>query len=299
MCPASNNTPASASRPVEVHGHRGCRGLMPENSLPAFLHALDLGVDMLEMDVVITGDGQPIVSHEPWFNPEICTPPNGQRVEPPGPGNNLFELPYAAIRAWDCGTRQHPRFPGQQPQPVAKPLLADVVEQTFLHARQNGGSEVRFNIELKSQPDWDGIFHPEPNRFAALVVEVLDQYAIRGVTLLQSFDYRILRSLRQLAPDVALSVLVDHHEPPDAVLERLTFQPEVYSPRHDLVDSGVMGFVRECGMKLAAWTANQRDEFARLVDLGVDAIITDFPDQLIDFITTHPNAEKGMAHPKG
>ena len=186
---------------LEVHGHRGCRGLRPENTLPAFIHALELGVDVLELDVVISADRQVVVSHEPWLNPLICRGPNGEPIPVEDALEfNLYRMPYQQIQKCDCG-RPHPNFPNQQSTPAFKPLLRDVLAATELWAAQQLGPRLPgYSIEVKSLPDGDDAFHPAPSDFLQLVLAELEFANITSRTTLLCFDPRILRLAHQLRP---------------------------------------------------------------------------------------------------
>jgi len=162
----------------DLQGHRGARGLAPENTIPACRRALDLGVTTLEMDVVISGDGQVVVSHEPWMNHKICSLPSGAPVpENVGREHNLYRMPYAEIEEYDCGRRQHPDFPRQATQPAVKPLLHDVIAMAEAYVAEHDRPPVFYNIEIKSRPDWDGTFHPEPEAFAPILATSLNNLA--------------------------------------------------------------------------------------------------------------------------
>ena len=161
-------------RGPEVHGHRGCRGLRPENTLPAFLHALALGVDVLELDVVISADKQVVVSHEPWLNPLICLGPDGQPIAAYRCASlQSLPVPYATIRRCDCGQLRHPAFPEQSPQPAYKPLLREVLAATRSSLPTAGPPPGGYSIEIKSSPEGDDVFHPAPAEFLALVLAEL------------------------------------------------------------------------------------------------------------------------------
>ena len=150
------NEPVMPRAGFDWQGHRGCRGLMPENSLPAFLHALDFPeVITLELDLAVSKDNQLIVSHEPWFNPVICRAPGGDSIPHRDAEKNLiYRHTVSEIRAFDCGSLGNPRFPQQQKQPTYKPTLREVVAAVRTKAP---GRAIRWNIEIKSQPAWDGL----------------------------------------------------------------------------------------------------------------------------------------------
>ena len=286
--PLSPLLPASSSlRRPEVHGHRGCRGLRPENTLPAFLHALALGVDVMELDVVISADMQVVVSHEPWLNPLICLGPAGNPVPSDQAfGHNLFRMPYAEIRRCDCGQLQHPGFPEQVSQPAPKPLLREVLLAVEAAARQLRRAPVGYSIEIKCSPAGDGVYHPAPADFLGLVLAELSAADVLPRTTLLCFDGRILQLAHQLVPGLATCLLVEDEQPWAWHLQQLGFVPTTLGPDFMTV---VPAAVRELrsgfpGLRLVPWTVNQPADMRRLLALGVDGMTTDYPDRLLSVL---------------
>ena len=155
---------------INIHGHRGARGLFPENTVAAFIEAVKMGVDTLELDVVISADNKVVVSHEPWMNELFCTKPDGTPVEKnAGQKYNLHKMTYAEIKSFDCGKRTNPGFPQQKAIPSYKPLLREVIEEVETFTKENKLPPVKYNIEIKSEQKDDGIFNPLPEIFVNLV----------------------------------------------------------------------------------------------------------------------------------
>jgi len=272
------------SRPpaVEVHGHRGCRGLYPENTLPAFLHAARLGVDVQELDIVLSADGQVVVSHEPWMSAAICLDARGQRIPvAEEQQHNLYQLPYATIRRYDCGQLQHPDFPEQQSVPAYKPLLREVVAATDALTRELGRSPVRFSVEVKSTPPGDLLFHPEPAVFVPVVLAELQKLGIVPRTTLLSFDRRILQEARRQLPDLGLCLLVEDETPFEQHIRALGFVPEVYGPHYGLVSAQLLKAAARHHLRVVPWTVNDPTELRRLAQLSVAGLTTDYPDRLL------------------
>lgn len=280
----------SPTRQPEVHGHRGCRGLRPENTLPAFLHALTLGVDVLEMDVVLSADKQVVVSHEPWLNPAICLDPAGQLVKPVGPGEasafNLYQMPYASIRQCDCGQLRHPNFPEQVSGRAYKPLLREVLAVVEAATRQLARSPVGYSIEVKSSPGGDYLFHPAPEVLCPLVLAELNETQVLSRTTLLSFDPRILRIAHHLQPDLATCLLVEDLLPWTEHIEQLGFVPTTFGPDfHTVTAAAIQGLRTEYpGLRLVPWTVNSFHDMSRLLALGVDGMTTDYPDRLLSLL---------------
>ena len=275
--------PAMAQYQLDIQGHRGCRGLMPENSMPAFLKAVELGVTTLEMDVVISGDGEIVVSHEPYMSHVICNSPDGKPVSKgEGKGVNIYELTYAEIQKYDCGSRLHPDFPNQQKLSVVKPTLKMVVKSVQRFAAENKYALPAFNIELKSNPKEYGVYYPKPEVFAGFVVNEIRRLGIEEQTTLQSFDINILEELfKASSRKFAISYLVESGKNIEKNLDRLTFKPDIYSPLYTLLTEQTIKHLHEQGMRVIPWTVNTLEEADRLIGWGVDGIITDYPDQFV------------------
>lgn len=274
----SDPTPPSS---FDLQGHRGARGLLPENTIPAFIRALELGVTTLEMDAVITRDEQVVVSHEPWFSSLICSTPSGQPVpEDEERQHRIYELTYEEVAQYDCGSRGNPRFPRQEAMPVAKPLLRDVIAAAEAYTAEHGLPAVQYNIETKSTPAGDGVFHPGPEAFTRLLYDVLVETGVKDRTILQSFDVRTLRVGRVLDASWRLALLIGGGEDRglEANLEGLGFTPHIYSPDYRLVDTALLKAAHGRGMQVIPWTVNTQEEMLRLQALGVDGLITDYPD---------------------
>ncbi|UPL49093.1 glycerophosphodiester phosphodiesterase family protein [Hymenobacter sublimis] len=266
----------------EVHGHRGCRGLRPENTIPAFLHALTLGVDVVELDVVISADNQVVVSHEPWMSAAICRTPAGQPIPfEQQKQHNVYQLPYATIRQYDCGLTRHPYYPEQMPEPAHKPLLREVVQALDKLAFQLGRRPVRFSIELKSTPEGDGIYHPTPSRFLELVLLELRALSLLARTTLLCFDKRVLQAARQLLPALPLCLLVEDEKPLSAHLMELGFIPSLYGPEFRLLTPELITELRQQHIDLVPWTVNEPADLRHVLAYQPKGITTDYPDRLL------------------
>ncbi|MCS7012414.1 MAG: glycerophosphodiester phosphodiesterase [Chloroherpetonaceae bacterium] len=272
-------TQAPQRRAFDLQGHRGARGLLPENTIPAFLKALEYGVTTLECDVVISKDRRVVVSHEPWFSHEISTAPSGKPVEKSEEKQfNIYEMTYDEILRFDVGKRGHARFPKQQAMPAIKPLLSEVFREVEAYCLKHNLPPVRFNIEIKSTPEGDGKFHPSPEEFAQLLYKELYEAGMLTRATVQSFDVRALQAMRAIDSTVTLALLVDNTLSLNENLWQLGFTPDIYSPYYRLVTPELVEEVHKRRMKLIPWTVNDLDEMKCLLDMGVDGIITDYPD---------------------
>lgn len=265
---------------LDIQGHRGARGLFPENTIPGFKGALDLGVQTLELDVVVSSEGFIVVSHEPWLNPEICLDPEGN-VIPEGEGRNwnLFEMTYDSIAQCDCGMRPHSKFPDQIHYPAHKPLLSEVIDSMETHARETRRELPYYNIELKTVPLTEGIWNPSPIGFCALVRKVIQEKGIADRTIIQSFDTEILENMHRIFPQIRISLLVEDQDPLMA-LDSLSFQPDILSPDQTLLTKELISKVHDKGIKVIPWTVNDPGSAKRWIEWGVDGLITDYPDRI-------------------
>lgn len=268
---------------MDVQGHRGCRGLLPENTLPAFMKAIELGVQTLEMDVVISKDHQVLLSHEPFLSHEICSGPESEEItEETEKDWNLYQMDYAEIKACDCGLKSHKRFPNQKKLKAYKPLLSEVIAAAEEKSQSANRSDLFYNIETKSKPQTDSIYHPDPETFTDLLVSVIKEAGIEDRVIIQSFDVRTLQVAHKKYPNIPLALLIENKESIEANLEKLGFIPEIYSPEFVLVDQAMISFAKEKGMKVIPWTLNESENIQRMIDLQVDGIISDYPNRVIE-----------------
>jgi glycerophosphoryl diester phosphodiesterase len=269
----------------DLQGHRGARGLMPENSIPSFITALNWGVTTLEMDVAVTKDKKIIVSHEPWMSPEICLKPDGSEIMPsanPAQWIYIYQLTFDQVQEFDCGTKPHPRFPEQQKKAVSKPLLRDVIAAVEDHIKSYTQYEVDYNIEIKSLPEGDDKFHPAPLEFSDLVFQLIDQYLPWERVVIQSFDFRVLKYWHQKYPSVRLAALVERKANPleaRETLKTLGFNPSVYSPDYLLLDKETISIMHKKKIRVIPWTVNEVEAMKTLKSWGVDGLITDYPNR--------------------
>lgn len=264
----------------DKHGHRGCRGIMPENTLQAMLKAIDLGVTTLEMDVVFTKDGEAILSHEPFFNHEITTLPGGAFIkESKEKQFNIYKMNYAETQQYDVGMKPHSRFPQQQKMPATKPRLADVITAVEKYIQAKKLSPVFYNIETKSQPFTDDTFHPAPKAFVDMLMKVIVEKSIIEKVIIQSFDFRTLQIIHRDYPLVKTAALVEDYDKRqlDQQLTALGFIPTIYSPANSLVTEALVNKCHEYKMKIIPWTVNDLSKINELKKIGVDGIITDYP----------------------
>ena len=287
----------------DLEGHRGARGLAPENTLVAFAKALGLGVTTLEMDLAVTRDGVVVVSHDPALNPDLTRGPDGRWLDPPTP--RILELTHAELRGYDVGRLRPLRpyglvYPDQVPADGTRiPALREVYEL----ARRAGNEDVRFNIETKIEPGRPELT-PPPAEFVRAVLDVVRGARAAGRTMVQSFDWRTLRLVRETAPEIE-TVCLTTEEGGGAQLARgqpgaspwlggldaddyggsaprlaVAAKCRVWSPRYRDLSAASLAEAHRLGLRVVPWTANERADMKALIELGVDGIITDRPDRL-------------------
>ncbi|HKB43170.1 MAG TPA: glycerophosphodiester phosphodiesterase [Chitinophagaceae bacterium] len=264
----------------DIQGHRGCRGLMPENTIPALMKALDLGVTTLEMDVVITKDKKVVLSHDQWFAQEITTKPDGTYMgEREERKFNIYWMTYEEVKTFDVGMKPHPRFPQQQKMKVVKPLLLDVIDSAEAHSKTAARPLPYYNIETKSNPEFDGVFQPEPDEFVELLMGVIKEKRMKERVIIQSFDFRTLQYLHQHYPAVKTAMLIEDFDKRNLEdqLKALGFTPTIYSPDYSLVNKDLLKKCYHQNIKVIPWTVNDKETIKKLKAMGVDGIISDYP----------------------
>jgi glycerophosphoryl diester phosphodiesterase len=278
----------------DIQGHRGARGLRPENSVPAFLLALDSGVTTIELDLAVTKDKHLVVSHEPWMSAAICTNPVGKSFDTKDEKKyNIYKMTYEQVRQWDCGSKGNERFPHQQKIATTKPLLSDVIVAVENHIKNFTRYEVDYNIEIKTLPEDDNKFHPKPEAFSDLVYELVDQYLPMDRVVIQSFDFRVLKYWHEKYPDVRLAALVENKKSVDENLAVLGFLPSIYSPYFQLLSKDDVTNLHEKKIRVIPWTVNEENDMLSLKGMDVDGFITDYPDRAARFKRTLNIKPKG------
>ncbi|HSY04785.1 MAG TPA: glycerophosphodiester phosphodiesterase [Steroidobacteraceae bacterium] len=291
--------PGHRLTPFDLEAHRGGRALRPENTLPSFANALSMGVDTLELDMGVTRDGVVVVSHERTLNPDLARAADGRYIDPPG--TPYVKLTLAEVKSYDVGqirpgSDYAARFPEQRVVPGTRiPTLAEV----FALVRRSGDHHVRLNIETKIDPT-----HPEespdPEHFVAVVLELLRREHFSDRVMIESFDWRTLKLVQKQAPGIPTVYLTQQAQPeaniyPDtpwtAGLDPRKYGGSVprmvkaaggniWSPFYGDVDQHSVDEAHKLGLPVVVWTVNEPQDMRRLIDMGVDGIISDRPDLL-------------------
>ena len=266
---------AAIERRILVHGHRGARAMRPENTLPAFKYAIEAGVDVLELDMAVTKDNVLVVSHDPILEPPVCSGAEKTAV--------IHELTLKQVKEWDCGKVQNPRFKTQQTIPGTR---MPTLDEVFTMA---GGSKVEFNIETKIFADKPQ-YTPSPQEFVRLVLRQIRKHKLEKRVILQSFDYRTLRAMKKLAPEIRLAALMEGTDGRDFVTaSKEAGGALIVSPNDALVTAEKVAAAHAAGLQVVPWTVNTSAGWNKMVNAGVDAIISDDPAGLIGYLK-----EKGL-----
>jgi glycerophosphoryl diester phosphodiesterase len=297
----------------DIEAHRGGRALFPENTLPSFANALSMGVNTLELDIGVTSDGTIVVSHERGLNPDLARNPDGVYVAPPG--TPFVRLRLEDVKKYDVGqirpgSRYAAQFPDQHAVPGTRiPTLREV----FDLVRKSGDRNVRFNIETKIDPHHPDE-SPDPERFVTLLLDFLKAQKFTDRAMIQSFDWRTLQLVQKLAPAIPTVYLTLQKGAGATIfLDKASdwtagFDPAehgnsvpaaikaaggaMWSPYFGDVDPGLIAESHRLGIAVVVWTVNKPADMTRMIDMGVDGIISDHPDLLRNVA-----GEKGIALP--
>lgn len=271
----------------DAESHRGGRGVMPENTIPAMLYSLALdGITTLEMDVKITADKRVVLGHDDHLNPWFTLKSNGEELKQEEKEKYpIMQMTYDELKQFDVGSKAHHLFPKQRKMKVSIPLLEDVIDSVQHYIKKEGREQVFYNIEIKSSEEGDHKYNPAPEEFVKLLMEVTEKKGITPYVIVQSADVRTLRVLREKYRHVRISYLVGARRKDFTVeedLEVLGFQPDIYSPNFKYITQEDVEKCQRMGMKVVVWTPNTKEEIEKLKAMGVDGIITDYPELLSD-----------------
>lgn len=292
---------AGSASAFDLQGHRGARGLAPENTLPAFATALSLGVSTLEFDVNMTRDGHLVVGHDPVLQPHLARL-DGNWIATPGPV--IWQTPLADLQRYDVGrldpsSRYGQTYPEQKPVDGTRmPLLGEV----FALAAKSGNTAVRFNIETKIHPGKPEESAP-PERFATALVLAIQSAGLAGRASIQSFDWRTLKVAERLAPNIPRAYLTieggnsdnvqrgqpgaspwlggldaDDHASTPALVKAAGGQ--IWSPFWRNVTPELVAEAQRLGLQVIPWTVNDPAVMEQLIAMKVDGLISDYPNRL-------------------
>lgn len=268
---------------VDAQAHRGGAGLWPENTLTSMTNAVEMGVNTLELDLQISQDKQIVVSHDAYFHARYATRPDGTEVKPEDPKEYLYTMPYDSIAKYDVGKRPSTVWPGKEQKPEIKPLASVLIDSMETRTTRLGRSPMRYNIEIKcKEGKTEGINWPEYHEFVDRCIELLLSKNLGDRLVVQCFDVRALNYMHEKYPQLKLSYLTGSKDVDyDTYMSKLNFKPDWLSPHYSTVNETIVKRCHEDGIKIVPWTADDPAEIQRLIDLHVDAIISNYPDRLL------------------
>jgi len=263
-------------------GHRGTRGLMPENTIPAMTKGLQAGANTIEFDVHITKDSQVVVYHDASLTPSYTTMPDGSDIpEEDRPKYTLYKMDYDSIRQFIIGEKNYPAYPEQQRMRTYAPLMSEMIDSVEAYTAAHGLPPAYYLLEIKSSAKTDGEQQPAPEEYMRILMGVKELQPLGDRLLIQSFDMRPLQVLHRTHPHIRLGFLTgDKTATFEQHLEQLGFTPFFYNPQYQLVTPELIRKCHEKQIKIVPWTVQETDEMERLMAMGVDGIITDYPDRL-------------------
>jgi len=274
---------ASAQHKMDLEAHRGGRGLMPENTIAAMKSALDMGVTTLEMDLGISKDGQVVVSHDSYMSADFMLKPDGSLIKKEEEKSLLlYGMDYQLIKSYDAGTKPHPQFPDQRKFKTYRPLFTELIDSVENYIKTNHLKPVYYNVEIKSSPDGDGIAHPVPRVFVKKVMDIVLEKKLSKRLIIQSFDLRPLQVLHKEYPKQKVSYLVANKDSYADNIKKLGFTPDAFSPYYLMLNREMVDAAHQDKVIVLPWTVNTIAEIKKMEALGVDGIISDYPNLLIE-----------------
>lgn len=280
-CKTAQKTTAISQFPAFYkEGHRGTRGLMPENTIPAMKKAIEVGANIIEVDIYITKDKQVLVAHDPMVNVNHTLYEDGREIAREDARQYVWrQMNYADIRKFDVGSRPYNGWPQQQQIKTYMPLLGELIDSVEAFTAERKLTPVIYNIEVKTSTRYDSLgYNAGPEEMIKAVMDVVNSKNIGKRFYIQSFDMRPLQVVHQQYPGVTIGFLTDSKTATvEQQLTQLGFTPDIYSPHYKLVTPEVVKACKQHTMKLVPWTVNTVEEMKALIALGVDGIITDYP----------------------
>jgi glycerophosphoryl diester phosphodiesterase len=274
-CKSSSLKSQAPTKNIQVHGHRGSRGTHPENTLSAFEEAVSTGVDWLELDLVLSKEDVPVVSHDATISVDLCL---DARKKPLSRVIPIKTQTVKHLKTYDCGSVPNPLFPEQRPVPGQTFVT---LEEVLIWAKNFPEKKVRFNIETKTSVS-EKQFEPDPRNFVDSIIRLLRKYHQIENSILQSFDFRTLVEARKMEPSLKLSALFDRPGPMCKTTKNLG--AAIASPNLSLITQDMVKECHSLGIEVHPWTLNQESEWKSAISMGVDGIITDYPRKLTQFL---------------
>lgn len=276
-----------STKPMTAHqlpsfykvGHRGTRGLMPENTIPSMIKAIETGANTIEFDVHITKDGQVVVYHDASFNPAYTTMPDGAEIPTASRADYTFyKMDYSRIRQFVIGEKPYPEFPQQQRIKSYAPLLSEMIDSVETYTKAHHLAPVFYLLEIKSSAKTDGTEQPAPEEYIDKLMAVKNMLPLGNRLIIQSFDARPLQVLHRRYPAITLGFLTyDKEVNPAKQLDLLGFTPQFYNPFYQFTTPALLTLCHSRKIQVVPWTVQEAAEMKKLKEMGVDGIISDYP----------------------
>lgn len=276
----TNRFLADGTYPVfSAEAHRGGRGLMPENTIPAMFYALkNSNVTTLEMDTHITKDLEVVVTHDDYLSRSFTLQPDGTEItKEEAKKYVVYEMDYLTLSSFIIGSKDYPAFPEQKKVKSYIPRLGDLIDSVQRYIKINKLKQCFYDIEIKSSEKGDDIMHPKPEKFADLVVAVIRKNGITNYTIIQSFDKRALQVVHQKYPDIKLSYLANNDKTYEQHIHDLGFKPFIIGSSYKGFNPDIIAKAHADGVKVLTATVNTKAEIEKLKKLKIDGIMTDYP----------------------
>lgn len=277
-CAASNHQNNNAQS-FDKQAHRGGRGLMPENTIASEKNAINYDCT-LEMDLQMSKDKKIVVSHDAYFSSDFCLTPQGDTMtKKDGFSRLIYNMNYDSVAKYDAGLKPHPGFPQQKKMPAIKPLLSVLIDSVETYANQKHHTN-HYNIEIKSNPASDGKNYSTLAEYIDLAMNIIIEKGIAPRTMMQSFDIRALKIIYEKYPKIKTSFLVaaNNKKTAEGYVDELGFKPDIFSPEFSLVTKELVNDFHKAHILVIPWTPDTLEDINRLKSMGVDGVITDFPE---------------------
>lgn len=274
-----------SSQPIDLQAHRGGAGLMPENTLSAMENALKMGINTLEFDLQVSADGQVVVSHDNYFHPRCAIRPDGSLIQPGDPKEYIHTMPYDSIVKYEVGLRPTERWPEKKLVHEIVPLASQVIDYAEWYSAEFGRPLPGYNIEIKSKTgEGEGTLWPTYQEFCDICIPLLLSKNLGSRLIVQTFDPRSMEYIHEKWPEVTLSYLTEKEPQVDSLLATISFMPPWWSPNHAAVTPENVKYCHERGIKVVPWTVDKPEDIQRMVECKVDAIISNYPDRLLEIV---------------
>ena len=270
---------------IDLQAHRGGAGRMPENTFSSMKNALDLGANTLEMDLQLSADGLAVLSHDNYFHYRCAIRPDGTPIQKGDPKEYLFTMPYDSIAKYEVGLRYTEQWPEKKLISEHVPLASALIDYTEKYASDNNIPLPNYNIEIKSSAgEGEGSYWPDYKTFCDICIPLLLSKNLGNRLIVQTFDVRSLEYIHARWPEVTLAFLTKRDTDIKEILSRISYLPGWWSPHFSVVTAENVAYCHSLGIKVVPWTVDERSDILAVANCGVDAIISNYPDRLIELL---------------